>query len=102
MSSHRKAELRSLALHRAIAERLSDPGVVERARGQVERWVREGKLHPGWAERWHAELVRPLVELKGRLTEDTQEMIDLRQCTPFVGVLDPRERWRIWRGDEAP
>jgi len=31
------------------------------------------------------------------LQADTDDARALRQATPFAGVVEPRERWRIWR-----
>jgi len=99
MATHRQAELSSIALHQAVAERL-DAHVVAAAWQRLEG----AHLHPVWAQRWRVLLDLPLSALREKLVEDSQEMIDLRQCTPFAGVLDPRERWRILRSiksDEA-
>ena len=48
-----------------------------------------------WARGWLALLAKPLPAVASALTEDTEEMRDLRQNTPFAGVLTPQERWRI-------
>lgn len=94
LSGHGTAERRSLAFHAAIADRL-DEGVVEDARERVERLFAEGHLHPRYAERWRALLAQPLTEISGAITADTQTGRDLRQNSPFAGVLNEQERGRI-------
>ena len=55
MNLHRLAEERSLALHRAIADRLTeDPAVLDRARARVQRWIETGEVAPYWARQWDA------------------------------------------------
>lgn len=97
--SHRPAELRSIELHRAVARiAADDPAVVDRARAKVQRWVEDGgPVDPARAARWKALLELPRDQLLGLLVADTAEMVDLRQVTPFAGVVPSRERWQIVR-----
>ena len=99
MDRHRLAELRSLAYHRAVADLArDDDSVVARARERVGGWQGPAFAgHCSYAERWALLLLVPLDELCAALTRDDEEMRAMRQCTPFAGALDPRERWRIWR-----
>jgi hypothetical protein len=94
LSGHKTAAQRSLAFHALIAERL-DQGMVEEARERVERLASEGHLHPRYAERWRALLARPLSDISAAMVADTQEARDLRQNSPFAGVLNEQERLRI-------
>jgi hypothetical protein len=50
-----------------------------------------------WAEAWLALLARPMEELCQALVEPSERMHDLRQVSPFAGVLEPRARWQILR-----
>lgn len=97
--SHRPAELRSIELHRAVARRIGeDSAIIDRASSRVAEWIaRGGPVDVARARRWQALLDGPRDELLGALVEDTPEMCDLRQVTPFAGVVDARERWRILR-----
>lgn len=98
MPSLTLAERRSLALHQAVAARLrEDPRLVERARTYVAVREREGRLHPQYARQWRVLLQLPLEELIVKLLDHGEEMCALRQTTPFAGVLEPRQRWRILR-----
>ncbi len=94
---HRTAELRSLELHRLIAERL-DESLLETARRRVEGWVAAGgPVHPYWAERWRELLSQPRTEIAEMLRSDEEWARDLRQSTPFAGAVKNSERWRIVR-----
>ena len=96
---HRTAELRSLEYHRLVAERLErDPEVLRRARERVASWVaRGGRVDPVYARRWQAVLERPAAQIARILVADNETSRDLRQNTPFAGVLTNEERWRIIR-----
>jgi hypothetical protein len=91
---HLTAERRSLALHRVIADRL-DEGMVEEARERVE-WLRAGgHLHPRYADRWAELLSQSIPEIAAAIGVDDQDGADLRQNSPFAGVLNEQERRRI-------
>lgn len=91
---HRTAELRSLALHRVVAERL-DERMIEDARARIERLAAEDHLHPRYAEGWRELLSRPVPQAAAAIVADDQEGRDLRQNSPFAGVLNEQERRRI-------
>lgn len=91
---HRTAERRALANHALIAERL-DEGMIEAARETVDRLASEGRLHPRYTERWRLLLSRPRAEIARALAADTEEDRDLRQNSPFAGVLNEQERRRV-------
>ncbi len=89
---------RSLALHREVAERLRrDPELLEAARERVERWLAEGSVHEKWAESWRSVIDAGLEAVIEVLTDTDPAAHDLRQVSPFAGVLDPRTRWTILR-----
>jgi hypothetical protein len=94
MVTHRRAEERSLALHRVVAERVqSDPAVLERARERVRGW-RSGELvAPFYCDAWASLLGMPVDEVCAALVRDDEAMAALRQVTPFAGALAARERW---------
>jgi hypothetical protein len=95
---HALAEERSLALHRAVAERLrADPSLIERARRRVEGWLRDGSVARPYAEAWR-EILAGTVDDAAHLLEDPGDRArQLRQASPFAGFLDPRTRWSILR-----
>lgn len=102
MDPHRLAELRSLSLHREIADRLrADPALVASARARLARWSEDGTLSPAYVEAWRPVLDGPLDALLSFITEDSERARELRQATPFTFVIPPRERWAIWRAVKA-
>lgn len=89
-----REERRSLFVHRHIAELLRrDPGpVVSMARANLDKMRR---LHPAAADtfdQWERILGGSIDEMVGVLTSADQDARELRQVTPFAGVLDARER----------
>ena len=95
---YRQQDLRSLAFHRAIAEKLREnPGLVSVAFDNIARWTRLGYGRSGWAlyDRWKELLNGPFEILLEKLTEDSDSMQQLRQATPFAGILTNSERSEI-------
>jgi hypothetical protein len=89
---HRTAELHALAYHRLVAERLDDP-LVEQARRRLASWRATGRIHPHWAEEWERILALPLPRIAKAISADTQHARELRQTSPFAGVVNEHE-WR--------
>jgi hypothetical protein len=95
---HRLSEERSIAYHRAIAERVQDdPEILERARARVRAWLAAPAGAPYYARAWNEILSRPLPDIVAFLVDPGENARELRQSTPFAGILPPRERWRLWR-----
>ena len=91
---HRTAERRSRAYHEVIAKRLDEQLVCE-ARERVEHLAAEGHLAPGYAEHWRQILSLPIAQIAKAIAADDQEARDLRQNSPFAGVLNEQERRHI-------
>ena len=91
---HDRAERRNRAYHAAVAGRLNRD-TVQRALHQLWRWSEEGNIDPRYAVEWEALLRRPLPEIKSALTEESQTARDLRQNSPFAGLLSEPERRKI-------
>lgn len=101
MDPHRRAEVRSLAYHRAIAARLQgDARVIDDARRRVAAWLAQPQP-PAEARAWAALLQRGVDEIARAILADSESARALRQSTPFAGVLSPAERWAIWRATRA-
>ncbi len=98
MDGHQIIEERSLWLHRAVANKLlNEPEVVTNARRRVEGWIVDGSVHPRYADSWRRLLSGSPEEISESLGDHGEKMCALRQCFPFAGALDPRERWQILR-----
>lgn len=91
---HQTAELRSRAVHAAVAERL-DRSTLEEAREEVDRLTAEGHLHERYAERWRKVLDGSRADIAAAIVADTPEGRDLRQNSPFAGALNEQERRRL-------
>lgn len=99
LSGHTRIDARSLAMHRAIAEKVrKNPRLLEAAGENIRRWRRQGVDVTAFAE-WEAILDRGVEETVRVLTDPSENAARLRQSTPFTGVLTPKERRRFF---EAP
>jgi hypothetical protein len=95
-TDHERASARSLAYHWAVARRLRKP-MVEEARHVLFRWRDQGRIDKPYADRWDQLLNMPLAEIRRALVDETQDYDDLRQNSPFAGLLSEPERRRIVR-----
>lgn len=96
MDLHQLAAARSLAYHRVVAERLrADASILNAARARVARWLLESQTF--YALRWREVLAGDVDAVAAVLTERSERAAELRQSSPFAGVLSPAERWHIWR-----
>lgn len=101
-----REDRRSLALHSRIAERLQrEPEkALEKAQTNLEHMRR---LHPGARrlfDQWADILNGPLNAVVIALTDPRPRFRELRQVTPFAGVLDNAERSDVYhqfRQEEA-
>jgi hypothetical protein len=92
---HDTAALRSLAYHRAVAQNLTRE-MVSDAGKRVWRWQHEDRIAPEYAAAWTELLSLPLRAIRERISEDSEAARDLRQNSPFAGVLSEAERRRIY------
>ena len=88
---------RSLAFHRAIAEilRKKPTTVLSRARSNLRKL---STIQPGARslfEHWKAWLKLPVEELVLKILDPLPEAREMRQVSPFSGVLNPQDRARI-------
>lgn len=97
--THRAPELQALAYHRLVAERL-DERMVNDASRRLQRWCREGRIDPRWAEQWERVLAKSLPEIRKAISADTTPSRELRQTSPFAGALTEQERRRLVKAVE--
>lgn len=95
-NDHDRLDEIRLQTHLAIAAKIdADPALLDLPRRNIQRWTElHGYLHPAYAE-WLDVLDRPWPELRRLLVAQDENSKRLRQSTPFVGVLSPRERRTI-------
>jgi hypothetical protein len=93
-----RVEEKSLAIHRAIAAQLlTDPiPILAKARRNLNG-LRDADLGHArqWLDEWDHLLDGPVDQIVTTLLARTQRGIDLRQMTPFAGVLTNAERRSI-------
>lgn len=90
----RREDLRSLWLHRAVAGKVVlDPDrAIAMARGNLARMVAAEPRAAPYVEAWERLLDSGPESVLATLTSDTAEAIELRQNTPFAGLLTEAER----------
>ena len=94
LDAHRRAELRSLAYHRRVAEHLGEP-MVDQARQLLWKWQGKGAIDDRYAARWEEVLRMPLRDIRRIVGEDSDRGRDLRQSSPFAGMLSEPERRKL-------
>ena len=94
-----REERRSLHLHRAIARRLerSPKSVLARARETLSRMREKHPEVEALFREWEVILNRPVSELLPALTDPSPRSRELRQVTPFAGVLTAKERTEVYQ-----
>lgn len=94
-----REDRRSLALHESIAQRLSkNPDVVLRKARRTLDLMR--RTHPHAAPlltEWDGILRRPILEIVEVLLDPEPKGRELRQVTPFAGVLSAKERAQSYK-----
>ncbi len=98
MRTHQEIDERSLALAQAIVMKIdADPQLdgLRRARETCARWFEESPA-PAHAE-WLEILRKDWGSIHAVLLDPGENGQRLRQSNPFCGVLDPQERWEIYR-----
>ncbi|MBK8293835.1 MAG: hypothetical protein IPK93_03310 [Solirubrobacterales bacterium] len=91
---HGPAGRRGLAFHQVIAKRLTRR-MVDEARQRVWTLRYAGKLDPRYADEWERVLGEPLDNIRQALVAEDQLSQDLRQNSPFAGMLSEPERRKI-------
>jgi transcriptional regulator with XRE-family HTH domain len=90
---------RSLAYHRALAAKLrKEPGpVVGKAKQTLMKLTESQPGARPLLHRWGQWLELPTEALISRILDPGAEAREMRQVTPFAGLLAPKERARILR-----
>ncbi len=105
-------QLRALWLHRAVAGRLvADPkGVLSKARANLQRLraVHPDGMAAMWLQHWQYTLDAGTEAVLDVLTSTAPRAVELRQNSPFAGVLPDAERRAVlaafaayWREERA-
>lgn len=98
MQSFTRGEQKSLAYHRAVAEKLrANPSLVNSASRRLQ-WLRE--MNPAgraYYDEWQRLLQGPLDELIAALVSESESNRALRQENPFCDLISQPERAAIYR-----
>ena len=108
-SSHVYIDWRSRDFHRLIASRISsDPSLLEVARNNIRRWrelARGRKKEPYYLSAWEKELEKGVEHVLSFMVDDSEYATQLRQSSPFAGIISQRERiqfFREWNDKHRP
>ncbi len=93
----RREQLASLWLHRAVAARVvQDPAnVLDHARANLDKLSLTHPSSSGWLDAWRRALDAGPEDVLQILTSPAEAAVELRQNSPFAGVLDEAERHRV-------
>lgn len=94
-----REDRRSLALHRAIADRLTAHPTKTLHRA-IQNLALMRDRNPQAADllgEWDDILTRPVEAIVAAMLDPSQRARGLRKVTPFAGVLEPQERTRVYR-----
>ncbi|NND65776.1 MAG: hypothetical protein HKM24_07410 [Gammaproteobacteria bacterium] len=97
-SDHCLLDARSLALHCKIAQKISqDPTLINQAKANLERWAqRYPNAQPKYFSQWKNILNRSWEDVAAFITSLSEEATQLRQSSPFAGILTTKERKKIY------
>jgi hypothetical protein len=102
VSDHIRIEVRSIALHRAIADRIrTNPKLMEKAeenlQNYIDQFAQDNRTVPKSLSEWQDILTNRSREAVLEFLVSTGETAGrLRQSSPFAGILTPKERWKIY------
>ncbi len=98
MKTHDDIDHRSLEMARRIVERIDkDPARkgLEKARSVCERWSR---INPQpCVAKWMRLLGKDWQDIRSVLLDESEKGREMRQNSPFCGVLRSSERWEVYR-----
>ena len=102
-SDHRMLDARSLAMHCMIAQKIEKHReLLIVARQNLANWSNKsiGKK-PEYLKEWEGILDKPWPEIAELITSMSDEGTRLRSSSPFAGILDDKERKRIYAAFRA-
>ncbi|WP_434741130.1 helix-turn-helix domain-containing protein [Micromonospora sp. SH-82] len=92
-------QLKSLWLHQAVAGSLvTDPDeVLGKARENLDRLLQQhrGTMAGVWLRRWQDKINEGVGSVLKALTSEDSEAVELRQNSPFAGVLSQPQRLKV-------
>ncbi len=102
-SDHRILDARSLAMHCKIVQKISrDPRLLGKAKANLSRW--SAKINgpkPRYLMQWQQILEKPWPTIAEIMTSMSEEATRLRSSSPFAGVLNKKEREKVYAAFRA-
>lgn len=97
MRDHRMIDERSLAFDRLIAAKLREnPTLIDKARSNLTRWMETADTSAQPVlQQWQALVDGPMDLVLETLEGTDERAVQLRQSSPFCGILSTEERTRI-------
>jgi hypothetical protein len=90
---HLEKHRRSLALHRLLAERLrGNPELLGIARETLTRWFPMNRNAQQWFDEWRTVIDEGLDATLALMTDPGEYATNMRQSSPFTGILTNEER----------
>lgn len=92
-----REDQRSLTYHRAVADVLKrDPvSAIGRAKGTLAKMSQGQPWAKALFDRWRSWMDLPVEELISKMIDPGMMAREMRQVTPFAGLLTPKDRVRI-------
>ncbi|MET7819716.1 helix-turn-helix domain-containing protein [Micromonospora zamorensis] len=94
-----REQLKSLWLHQAVAGSLvTDPDeILSKARENLDRLLRQhqGTMTEIWLKRWQEKINEGVGAVLKVLASEDPEAVELRQNSPFAGVLSESQRKKV-------
>ncbi|MDR0563828.1 MAG: hypothetical protein LBG78_02670 [Azoarcus sp.] len=93
--NHIQIDARSLDMHRLITAKIhSNPALFNKVLPTILRW--RNTVSPSslpYLNEWETLVQQGMDTALAKATEDSESARALRQSTPFVGILTPKERF---------
>jgi hypothetical protein len=107
MQTHQEIDLRSLALHRLVADKIrQDMSLLDKARATLKRWYAIASPRTfGYLDVWQGLLDADVETCLAVATEQSERADALRQASPLACLLTNQERFAFlkqWKADHAP
>ncbi len=99
MQTHQEIDLRSLSYARAIVNKINKNNLSQLSIENAKQFIQKSLVNSpcvGYKE-WEGLLNKEWKEIRKVLTEESEYGNQIRQCSPFVGVLSNSERMKIFK-----
>lgn len=97
LNYHQVLDQRSIILHSHVASKIrNQPNLLNIVKINLSKLIETNKASQIYLKKWSDLLDKPMNIILEALVEDSEEMREMRQASPFSGVLTPQERWKIY------